>query len=74
MNINNFISRFNGQSNNNERYKYNDTLKGTFHLKFSNVNAKEFEINIKHYTRNQFKELFESLLLGLMDKIHLGDS
>jgi hypothetical protein len=73
-NINNFLSNINGQSNNNEKYKFNETFNSTFHRKFSRVNAKEFEINTKHYTKIQFKELFESLLLGLMSKTNLGDS
>jgi CRISPR/Cas system endoribonuclease Cas6 (RAMP superfamily) len=51
--------------------KFNKPLNSTFHRKFSKINPKEFEINTKHYIKNQFKELFESLL---MSKTNLGDS
>jgi hypothetical protein len=58
----------------NERIKFNKDIIGTFNRKFTKINAREFEINTSHFTHNQYKELFERLLLGLINVSHLGDT
>jgi hypothetical protein len=71
-NIDKFLNTIDGKKLDNEKLRYNKDITGT--QKFSKINAREFEINTNHYTQNQNKELFERLLLGVINVSHLGDS
>jgi hypothetical protein len=71
-NIDKFLNTIDGKKLDNEKLIYNQDIIGS--RKFSKINAREFEINTNHYTQNQSQELFERLLLGLMNISHLGDS
>jgi hypothetical protein len=57
-----------------ERLIFDDNIIGTYQHKFKKKNAREITFDIRHYTRDQFKELLEKLFLGLMMRINYSDS
>ncbi|GMO12687.1 MAG: hypothetical protein Ta2E_01170 [Mycoplasmoidaceae bacterium] len=71
--IDNFLGGINGKSLASEKLVYDDNIKEAFHRKFRKENAREFNIYARYFTSNQFKELLERLLFGLLNLSKLGD-
>jgi hypothetical protein len=53
---------------------YNKGINRTFQRKFRKENRREFQVETKRFTHNQFKELFERLLLRALKNGRLEDS
>jgi hypothetical protein len=72
--IDNFPKNLNGIPLNNERLVFDNNIVGTYQRKFKKENAREIIFYTHNYKRDQFKELLERLLLGLMSKANYTDS
>jgi hypothetical protein len=72
--IDTFLKRVNGNPLQNEKLVFDDTISGTYQLKFKKENAREIIVDTYNYRRPQFKELLERLLLGLMSRTNYMDS
>jgi hypothetical protein len=72
--INTFLKNVNDNPLNNERLVFDDNIVGTYQRKFRKENAREIIFDIHTYREDQFKELLEWLLLGLMTRANYPDS
>jgi hypothetical protein len=69
-----FLKNINGTSLNKERLVFDNNIVGTYQRKFNKENASEIIFDTHNYRRNQFKELLERLLLGLLSRANYTDS
>jgi hypothetical protein len=72
--IDNFLKNVNGIPLNNERLVFDSNIVGTYQRKFKKENAREIIFYTQGYRRDQFKELLERLLLGLMFRANYTES
>jgi hypothetical protein len=69
-----FLKNVNGTTLNNEKLIFDNNITGTYERKFKKENAREIIFDTSNYKQDQFKELIERLLLGLMSHANYTDS
>ncbi|GMO12586.1 MAG: hypothetical protein Ta2E_00880 [Mycoplasmoidaceae bacterium] len=72
--INTFLETIDGNLLPAERHMFGDNIRRIFHRNIRKENAREFVINIRYSTSDQFKYLLERLLFGFLNVSKIGDS